>query len=153
MPDALITYCQADYLQAVRCLRDVAAVSPTHPNIDRYVNDSINCLHFFPMLKITDDWFIVRMRPEWHEDTEEQYSYPHNREKVGLGRANLPKEPMFYGSITDSSTDVFESSRISAMEIADKAFANGHCRMHVTMSIWRTKKPFFSMFFVCGSKF
>lgn len=141
MRNLLKTYYQADYLRAMRCLRDVAVVSPTHPNIERYVNDSINCLQFFPMLKIADDWFIVRMRPERHEDIEEQYSYPHNKEIVGLGRANLPKEPMFYGSITDSSTDVFESSRISAMEIADKAFANGHCRMHVTMSVWRTKKP------------
>lgn len=140
MLNALFPY-NRDYLIAVKCLKDVMDVSPCHPNIKHYVNNSINCLRFFPTLKIDDDWFIVRMRPEWHEDKEDQYSYPHDKEYVGLGRANLPNDPIFYGSLTNRSNDIFEASRISAMEIADKAFENGHCRMHVTMSAWRTKKP------------
>ena len=140
MINAPLAYYQADYLHAVKCLKEIADVSPNHYDIERYVNNSISCLRFFPTLKVTEDRLIVRMRPEWHKDEEEQYSYPHNKELVGMGRANLPQEPMFYGSITDVSTDVFSASRISAMEIADKAFENGHCKMHVTMSAWRVKK-------------
>ena len=135
------TYYQTDYIYAIKCLKEIADVSPNYPNIERYVNNSISCLRFFPILKIPDDWFIVRMRTGWHEDSEEQYSYPHNEKIVKLGRANLPEDPIFYGSVTDTSTNVFESSRINAMEIADKAFENGHCRMRITMSCWRTKRP------------
>lgn len=141
MINHLLPYYRLDYLHAVKCLKEIADVSPNHYDIERYVNNSISCLRFFPMLKIPEDWFIVRMRTGWHEDTEEQYSYPHNEKIVKLGRANLPEEPIFYGSITNTSTNVFESSRINAMEIADKAFENGHCRMRITMSCWRTKRP------------
>ena len=141
MINEFLPYYQADYLRAVKCMQDVMVVSPHYQNIEHYVNNSINCLRFFPMLKIAEDWFIVRMRTGWHEDEEEQYSYPHDREIVKLGRANLPKEPMFYGSITNISNNVFESARINAMEIAEKAFENGRCRMRVTMSCWRTKQP------------
>lgn len=141
MNNVLLPYYCADNLHAIKCMKDLADVSPSHPNIERYVNDSINCLRFFPTLKIAEDWFIVRMRIGWHEDEEEQYSYPHDKEIVRLGRANLPKDPMFYGSITNDSNNVFESSRISAMEIADKALEHGHCRVHITMSCWRTKHP------------
>ena len=136
-------YFREDYLRAVKCLKEIEYISPKHPNVERFVNHSINCLRFFPSLKIAEDWFIVRMRAGWHEDAEEQYSYPHDKEIVKLGRANLPKEPVFYGSITDNSNNVFESSRINAMEIVDKAFENGHCRMRITMSCWRTKQPLF----------
>ena len=140
MRNALSPYYRADYLQAMKCLKDVADVSPSHPDIKRYVNASINCMCFFPTLKVTEDWFIVRMRTGWHKDEEEQYSYPHNKEIVKLGRANLPQDPIFYGSLTNTSNNILESSRISAMEIADKAFENGHCRMHVTMSAWQVKR-------------
>ena len=136
-----LPYYHADYLQAVKRLNEITYVSPNHRNIERYVNNSINCLRFFPMLKIAEDWFIVRMRAGWHKDEEEQYSYPHDKESVKFGRANLPKEPMFYGSVTDVSNNVFESSRINAMEIADKALEHGHCRMRITMSAWRAKRP------------
>ena len=136
-----ITYHQADYMHAIKCLKEITVVSPNHPNIECYINNTINCLRFFPMLNIPEDWFIVRMRTGWHEDNEEQYSYPHDKKFVKLGRANLLEDPIFYGSVTDTSTNVFESSGINAMEIADKAFENGHCRMRITMSCWRTKRP------------
>lgn len=143
MINEFLPYYRPDYLRAIKCLKEIADVSPSHPNVDRYVNNSINCLRFFPMLKIAEDWFIVRMRTGWHKDEEEEYSYPHDKEKVKFGRANLPREPMFYGSVTDISNNVLESSRINAMEIADKAFENGHCRMRITMSCWHVKQPFF----------
>jgi hypothetical protein len=143
MLHAYFPYYRLDYLQAVKCLKDIAGMSPNDPNVESYVNRSINCLRFFPTLKIAEDWFVVRMRTGWHADDEEQYSYPHNIEDVKLGRANLPKEPIFYGSITDDSNNVFESSRINAMEVADNAFENGHCRMRITMSCWRLKHPLF----------
>jgi len=147
MFNKFLPYFHPDYLRAIRCMQKVADVSPNHQNIEQYVNNSISSLRFFPILKVPEDWFIVRMRSGWLEDAdvdkEEQYSYPHNREDVALGRANLPKEPMFYGSITDDSNGVFESSRINVMEIADKAFENAHCRMPITMSYWRTRKPLF----------
>lgn len=141
MLNDILPYYRVDYLRAVKSLSNVKEVSPTHPKIKRYVYDSIESLRFFPMFKIPEDWFIVRMRTGWHDDIDEEYSYPHDKEIVGLGRANLPKEPIFYGSLTDTSNNVFEASRISAMEIADVAFENGHCRMRVTMSCWRTKTP------------
>lgn len=142
MYNALFSY-NREYIIAVKCLMNVTGISPSHPNIEQYVNDSIDYLLFFPTLKISENKFIVRMRPEWHRDTEEQYSYPHNKEYVKLGRANLPKDPIFYGSITNDSNNILESSKINAMEIADEAFENGHCRMHITMSGWRTKQPLF----------
>ena len=141
MLNDIFPYYRIDYLQALKSLTDVRDVSPTHPRIMRYVNDSVDCLRFFPTLKIAEDWFIVRMRKGWHKDLEEEYSYPHDTEVVQLGRANLPKNPMFYGSITSVSNNILESSRINAMEIADEAFENGHCRMRVTMSGWRIKSP------------
>ena len=139
MHNALFPY-NRDYIRAVKCLMNVTGISPSHPNIEQYVNASIDYLLFFPTFKISENKFIVRMRPEWHRDTEEQYSYVHDKELVGLGRANLPKDPIFYGSITDDSNNILESSKINAMEIADEAFENGHCRMRVTMSCWQIKK-------------
>lgn len=143
MHHSFCPYYRIDYIQAVKSLKEIACISPSHPNIDCFVNNTINCLRFFPTIKVAQDWFVVRMRTGWHKDDEEQYSYPHNIEDVKLGRANLPKEPMFYGSITNVSNNVLESSRINAMEIADKAFEHGHCRMHITMSCWRVKHPLF----------
>ena len=73
MINAPLAYYQADYLHAVKCLKEIADVSPNHYDIERYVNNSISCLRFFPTLKVTEDRLIVRMRPEWHKDEEEQY--------------------------------------------------------------------------------